>query len=83
MKKIVLAGHENMVALGHYSNQILDLLGIGKGAFVSDETMLWDFGTDQEDLDQIGELVGFTVSKEDYLLDVCVRWRNLADISIA
>lgn len=80
--KIVAAEHENIDALDPYVDQVLDALGV-KRAFVSDRTLIWDFGPNQKKLNKVAELVGFEVSEQDYLLDVCIRWRNLSDTSIA
>lgn len=79
-KKIVFADTTRVEYLSLFVDEVLEAIqgvcGID-GAFVSDESMIWDFTRgDEDEARKIGVALEVSVSEDDYIVDVAQRIKD-------
>lgn len=75
-RRIIFADTAQVEELDPYVDQVLIALG-HPDAWVSDESMIWDFGLTPEEIDAVSERLGVPVSKKDRIIEVAKRLQIL------
>ena len=71
-KKIVYASQDKVKIFGPQLEKIREAIGI-QGWFITDESMLCDFGLNEEEILQLSNTLGVKVRKFDFLTDIAER----------
>ncbi|MBM3129952.1 MAG: hypothetical protein FJ009_15185 [Chloroflexi bacterium] len=77
IKRIELAGRDKIESLGEYVDRVLEALGHPE-ALVTDESQVWDFTRDTNELKKIAKKLGFAITKNDYVWELAERCKNRA-----
>ena len=58
-----------------YVDRVMEAIGI-EPIFLTNESMVWDFGLDAEELAEVSRKLGFPVTGDDFIYAVAARLRG-------
>lgn len=58
-----------------YVDRVMEAIGIAP-LLLTDESMVWDFGLDEDELAEVSRKLGFPVTNDDHIYAVAARLRG-------
>jgi hypothetical protein len=75
--KFTIAPRDRVRRFADEVARVLAAIGY-EDALVTDESSIWDFGLEPDELRALGETLGLVITKGDYIVDIAERLRGVS-----